>query len=395
MSRGLLWILLACYAGAIYLVAVTRGGVVRDAENAPWWLTLAALLIVVATFLPVHNWLRRNIDRLIYDWHDDPYAAIAELSVNLDLDRPPELRAIVPTIAETIAATLKLPYVAISAGESFDGSFGVLPRHAELLTLPLAYHGTAIGRLHAAPRRTGEDFSPSDERLLRDLARQVGIALYAAQLGGESLQASLSRRSPREEERRRIRRDLHDGLGPTLASLRLQLGAVRRAVREQPDEAEALIDELRADVRAATSDIRRLIYGLRPPLLDEHGLLGALRSLSGQLGGATMTLEIPESLPPLGAAIEVAVYRIASEAVQNVAKHAGASNCTVRLVLGGETLTLEVRDDGRGLPNDAPSGVGLVSMRERAAELGGTVMIAPCPEGGTRVVAVIPCRWEG
>ncbi|KPV49630.1 hypothetical protein SE17_31515, partial [Kouleothrix aurantiaca] len=133
-----------------------------------------------------------------------------------------------------------------------------------------------------------------------------------------------------------------------------------------------------------------LVYDLRPPLLDEHGLLGAIRHLSGTLGGATLTLDAPATLPPLPAAVEVAIYRIAAEAVQNVAKHAGASACTIQVTLGEAALTLRVADDGVGLPSDHAAGVGLLSMRERAAELGGQLIVEPAAGGGTCVIATIP-----
>jgi len=170
----------------------------------------------------------------------------------------------------------------------------------------------------------------------------------------------------------------------------MQLGAVHRVLRERPEEAEALIDDLRADVRDATAAIRRLVYDLRPPLLDEHGLDGALRSLSTVAAPATLILELPEALPPLSAAVEVALYRIASEAVHNVARHARAASCTMRLEASARAVLLTVRDDGVGLPIEHGGGIGLTSMRERATELGGTLTVAAAPEGGTCVSARIP-----
>lgn len=402
LSVGLRYGLLALYAVTVYVVVVALGGSGRERlappwwlTLPPWWLTLIALLIIIATFLPVHTWLRVRIDRLVYDWHANPYAVLSEVRQHLDHERDHSPRAIVPTIAATIAATLRLPYVAIET-DLGDGprttTHGTPPPRAELLTIPLDYRGAAIGALRAAARRPGESLSADDRRLLRDLARQVGITLHAARLSDE-LQASREQLiAAREEERRRIRRDLHDSLGPTLASLRLQLGAARRALRDEPAEAEALIDGLRDDVRAASAEIRRLVYDLRPPLLDEHGLDGALRGLGSVAAPTTLILDLPGALPPLSAAIEVALYRIASEAIHNVAKHARATTCTVRLVPGDGALTLTVRDDGVGLPDERGDGIGLSSMRERAAEIGGTLTIAVPPGGGTCVTATLPWR---
>jgi len=206
----------------------------------------------------------------------------------------------------------------------------------------------------------------------------------------------------REEERRRLRRDLHDGLGPQLSSQALTIDAVRALMRRDPDAAEALLLDLKADAQAAVTDIRRLVYGLRPPALDDLGLLGALRESAAQYSakGLGVLVEGPERLLPLPAAVEVAVYRIAQEALTNVARHAGANTCTVYLALGGaRVLCLEVRDDGDGIPDpqthsSVRAGLGLTSMRERATELGGSLVVEPLPEGGTRVRATLPLPKE-
>lgn len=395
LGRVLRYALLMLYAGAVYTLVVTRGGLTGARTLPPWWLSLVGLLAVTATIVPVHSWLAVHLDRLLTGWHDDPYAVLSAVGQHLDHAPSQTPDAITPTIAATIAATLRLPYVAIEVGQgdaTRTTTHGTPPPLAERLIIPLAYRGEAVGALHAAARRPGEALSASDQRLLRDLARQVGITLHAARLSA-ALQASREQLvTAREEERRRIRRDLHDSLGPTLASLRLQLGAVRRALRDDPAGAEALLDDLRDDVRAATAAIRRLVYDLRPPLLDEHGLAGALRSLGTVAAPATFTLELPAALPALSAAVEVALYRIASEAVHNVAKHAGATTCRVRLAASDAALTLTIRDDGAGLPAEHGGGIGLTSMHERAAELGGTLAIAAAPGGGTCVTATIPGR---
>jgi signal transduction histidine kinase len=173
-------------------------------------------------------------------------------------------------------------------------------------------------------------------------------------------------------------------------------------MRRDPDAAEELLLELKADAQDAVTDIRRLVYGLRPPALDDLGLIGALRETAEQYGakGLSVSVEAPEKLPPLSAAVEVASYRIAQEALTNVVRHAGASTCTVSLVIDDPgALCLEVRDDGRGIPDpqentSVRAGVGLTSMRERASELGGTLVVEPLPEGGTRVRARLPLPKE-
>jgi two-component system, NarL family, sensor kinase len=238
------------------------------------------------------------------------------------------------------------------------------------------------------------------------LTRQAGVAIHAVRLTNE-LQRSRERLvATREEERRRIRRDLHDGLGPALSSAMLKLGAARRLL-PSGSPADGLIVEVRNDMRATVADVRRLVYDLRPPALDQLGLVLAIRDYAEQCGnpnetggegGLRVTVEAPEQLPPLPAAVEVAAYHIAREAMTNAARHARARSCQVRLALaralGRPELELKITDDGAGLSKDHVAGVGLTSMRERAEELGGTCAVESTPGGGTRVLARLPVGKE-
>lgn len=190
-----------------------------------------------------------------------------------------------------------------------------------------------------------------------------------------------------------MRRDLHDGLGAQLAGLNVQAGVLRKLIPRDPAAADALVVELRGELRNAIGDIRRLVYDLRPPALDDLGLVAALERITERYGvqgdGLRVTLEAPQELPPLPAAAEVAVYRIAQEALTNVVRHARARECVVRLAVSGG-LRLEISDDGAGLSEAHNAGVGLLSMQERAAELGGTFVVGPSPGGGTRVSVELP-----
>jgi signal transduction histidine kinase len=197
----------------------------------------------------------------------------------------------------------------------------------------------------------------------------------------------------REEERRRLRRDLHDGLGPTLAGIALGLDVAGNTLADDPDGARAVLRELKAETAASIGDVRRLVNDLRPPALDEFGLTAALRQHADRVsvrdGHLAVTVNAPPHLRALPAAVEVAAYRIAMEAVTNAARHASARQCQLRLTLD-DTLEVEVCDDGVGLPTARREGVGLAAMRERAAELGGTCLIEGRPGGGTRVLARLP-----
>jgi signal transduction histidine kinase len=238
----------------------------------------------------------------------------------------------------------------------------------------------------------------ADRRLIAVLARQVGVAAHAVRLTAALQRSREQLVLAREEERRRLRNDLHDGIGPQLASLTLKIQTARLRLSHDP-LAETLLTELAARTQATVADIRRVVYDLRPPSLDELGLLSALRESAAQYqaqgaGGAQFHIDAPEHLAPLPAAVEVAVYRIAQEALTNVMRHAQAHNCWLRLAVDGPAgvLCLEVQDDGPGIAPTHRTGVGLRSMRERATELGGTLTVAPGATGGTQVRAVLPLK---
>jgi signal transduction histidine kinase len=341
----------------------------------------------------------------MYGERDDPYAVLSRLGQRLD--ETPAPNAVLPAVVETVATALKLPYAAIvfdrgvepGAGEPATANetpqaLDVVAAYGQpvagCLSLPLTYQHETLGRFLFAPRAPGEPFAPTDLRLLADIARAAGAALHAVRLSAD-LQRSRERIvTAREEERRRIRRDLHDGLGPELAALTLKLDAARNLVEHEPATTKVLLTELRAQTQAALADIRSLVYGLRPPALDELGLIPALREYAHQLSSDGLHIAVDaEPFPPLSAAAEVATYRIVTEALTNVLRHARAHQAHVQLS-NGDALTIEIADDGDGLPPNLRAGVGLTSMRERAEELGGTFAVESRPGGGTRVLARLP-----
>jgi signal transduction histidine kinase len=331
---------------------------------------------------------------LMYGERDDPYAVLSRLGQRLEATLAPE--AVLPMIVETVAQALKLPYAAISIKQADEFVLAAVfgSPTGDSFTLPLVYQGATIGRLMVAPRASGEPFSPADWRLLEGIAHQAGAAAYGVCLAAD-LQRSRERLvTAREEERRRLQRDLHDGLGPGLAGLTLKLDAVRNLLAHDPAAASTLLLELKTQVQATIVDIRRLVYDLRPIALDHLGLISAIREYAASynsLNELCISIEAPEHLPPLPAAVEVVAYRIAQEALTNVARHAHARTCTVHFRLD-DMLRLEICDDGLGLPAGWRAGVGMNSMRERAAELGGTCVVESPQAGGTHVLARLPLR---
>jgi len=359
--------------------------------------------LIAVLFQPLRAQFQRGVNRLMYGERDDPASVVAALGRRLDT--PLEPGAALLVIAETVGIALKLPAVAITLRHR-DGGFSAAryppgdsaatgaDRVHLMNTLPLTYGGETVGELRVAPRPGETGLGPTDRRLLADLARQAGVAVSAIRLSAD-LQAARERLVlAREEERRRLRRDLHDGLGPRLAALTLRLDTARDTLTADP-RADALLGDLAARMADAVADIRRLVYDLRPPALDDFGLVGALRGAAEGYGSAApcITVEAPDPLPPLPAAVEVAAYRIAQEALANAVRHARASRCTVRLSfdLANEALVVTIEDDGVGIAPERRAGVGSASMRERAEELGGSCVIQSPSGGGTRVCALLPC----
>jgi len=377
---------------------------------------IAAAVLVTVAFQPARERVQQMVNRLMYGQRDEPYIVLSQLGQRLEATLLPQ--DVASTIVEVISQTLKLPYAAlvIRDNETTDtasveiASSGCLPNYP-LINLPLTYQRMVVGELHLAPRAAGESLEPADQRLLLDLARQAGIAAYAFQQTRRALQLAADLQhsrerlvTAREEERRRLRRDLHDGLGPQLASQTLSLDAVAKLIRSDPDRAESLLRSLREQTQQAVVDIRELVYELRPPTLDDLGLCGAIHQLADRLAQMhpplTIMLQTRNDLPRLVAAVEVAAYRITQEALTNVVRHAGAKVCHVALRVASETdapfpaLIIEIADDGRGVALNRISGVGLQSMRERAEELGGRFAIEPISTGGTLVRAELPLHRE-
>lgn len=344
---------------------------------------LVTVTLAVA-FEPARRLLQRMVDRTLYGDRHDPVRAVSRIGERL-------AGTGVGAVPEAVGEALRLPYVCLeSTSGEVNGSWGTPagPVH----TVPLDYDGRTVGELVVGLRPGEQQPAPADLAVLELLAVPLAAALHTTDLTRQ-LQHSRERIvAAREEERRRIRRDLHDGLGPTLAGAAFQADAVRNLLAFDQERAAALLAELRAEIGGAVGEIRRLVDGLRPPDLDQLGLLGALRERAARLAwradGTELKVRIraPERLPALPAAVEVAAYRIAVEALTNAARHARASQVELRIEIG-DGLCLEVCDDGTPVNGETEwrPGVGITSMQERAAELGGS-----CVADRGRVTATLP-----
>lgn len=395
ISHTLLYGTLTAVVVALYVLVV--GGLSAYLQvQGSLAISLLGTGLIAVLLQPLRVRLQRVVNRLIYGDRDDPAALLSRLSQRLEAAGVPD--AVPTAIVETVVQALKLPYAAIEMVE--DGSSVRLAEAGEpgphLVRLAIVYQSEEVGQLVAAPRPPEATFSVADERVVRQVASQAGAALHALQLT-QALRHSRARIVlTREEERRRLRRDLHDGLGPTLASQSLKLAAARRFLTDQPAHASDLLDDVLARNEGIIAEVRQIVYDLRPPSLDELGLVPALREhLHGlrdhDASALAVTVNTPDGgLPPLGAAIEVAAYRITLEALTNVYRHAQARRCQIDFELREGDLYLAIRDDGIGLPTACQPGVGLTSMRERAEEIGGSLSISNQPAGGTAIVALLP-----
>jgi two-component system, NarL family, sensor kinase len=374
LSRTLTYLFLVVAVVAVYALLLFATD--RLIGNGTVGGLLAVGVVAVAVH-PAYSLLRRRIERWVYGLRSDPRAAIRLVADRAEAADP---NGLIAAVADAVAAALRVDRVRVETSAAPAAQDGALRAR-------MVHRGQHVGYL-VVEVPAGREFSKPDMDLFRDLARYTAIVVRSEQLNDELRESRSRIVAGREEERRRLRRDLHDGLGPSLAAIVLKLNATQS--RTDARERNALIAETRNEVRAAIAEVRRLVDNLRPPAIDEVGLLDAIRQRASALSG-DVAFEVtgPDVLSPLPAAVEVAAFRIASEAMTNVARHSGATRCRVVVDVNG-SFELTVSDNGTGADRAATAGVGWTSMRERAAELGGSCTISSRPEGGLVVRAVLP-----
>jgi two-component system NarL family sensor kinase len=388
INRTVVYGLLTAGGVGVY-VAVVKGAEWLLAEGVGLGGSLVATAVIAVGFAPARDRLQRWVDRRLYGERHDPVRAMARVGARL---RDAPGGDVLTEVLQAVCETLRLPSATLRVEDGVEVAAYGRPGAASE-SIPLAHEGHQVGALLVSPRTGEQALGAADRRVLEVLAAPVAVALHAVLLSQE-LQRSRERLvAAREEERRRLRRDLHDGLGPILTAVTLKADAARSVLAAAPDRADSLLAELRGDAKQAIGDLRRIIYDLRPASLDELGLLGALGEQVDRFGrqGLSVTLQAPPALPVLPAAVEVAAYRIVTEALVNVARHAHASRATV-IVSIDDGFCLDVQDDGTASTANGDGwrpGMGLVSMADRVAEVGGTLQAGPTPSGG-RVQANLP-----
>jgi signal transduction histidine kinase len=385
LGRVAVYTVLTAAVVLVYLGVAVVVGTVATPVSGP-----AGAVVELLVALPLRGLLQRQVNRLVLGDGDDPGRAIERLGQRLEDAADSE--HVLDDVAVVVRDALRLARVHIDVHGVRVAAAGRPtavgrpdPADGEQVELPLLFAGERIGRLVAG---TGPDrvLSGVERRLLSDLSRQVASAAHAVSLTGDLARSRERLVAATEEERRRLRRDLHDGLGPALAGVVLGLQRTRARVVTDPATAQAQLDELTGQVQGAVAEVRRLVYGLRPPAVDELGLMGAIEEQARAMGGVEVHGVVDGDLP---AAVEVAAYRIALEAMTNALRHGGGRWCRIGVEMNG-ALQVLVEDDGVGLPEHFRAGVGITSMRERAAELGGTCSVSRREPSGTSVRAVLP-----
>jgi signal transduction histidine kinase len=374
---------LTVVVGAVFVGVSALAGSAMDRGPLPG--VIAAGLVAVG-LTPARDRVQRGADRFVYGDRRDPMRAVVSLGDRVGSADPDSLLGVV---LASVADSVRAP------GASVTGPSGhLLAQHGHVpdtaVTFPLVVAGDPVGTLRVAPRAAGSSYSAADGRVLGALAPQVAVVVHALDLAG-ALEAQRDRVVvATRAERDRLRAELHDGLGPTLAGTALGLQAARDALAaDDPDTLGRLLDRIGAEVDLAVADVRRVIDDLRPADLDDGNLDVAVRRRAASIA-SVVDVEVEVEVPPdLRPEVEAAAYRIASEALTNVARHSGARQAQVAAAAADGTLTVRISDDGTGIARSATAGIGLESMRRRAQAVGGSLQI-DSNQDGTVVTARLP-----
>ena len=389
LHASMRWLSLALLTIGVYVgvqVVVAAGGWQGVADEAA---AAAAVVAAIAAARATHL----LADRFVGVALPDPARTLALLGEQYDESL--DARDLAGSIARTVAEALLLSGVEVTVGGAATQSVGAeMSDRSE--TFNVVYQGEHVGVIRAGPRAAEPELTERDRGLLRIVASHAGPAMHAVRVVADLRKAREQLVVAREEERRRLRRDLHDDLAPELAGLALSGAAVRRFVTTEPQRAIDLAGQLADDLRRASQHVREIAYDLRPPVLDDLGLAAAILdrvARDQEPGAVNVVVDAPENRLELPAAVELAALRIVQEAVTNTRKHGRASECRVLLRLEGDELRVEITDDGRGFGARVRKGVGLRSIAERATELGGTSEVSSSADG-TRIRVRLPVALE-
>lgn len=398
VSRAVSWGLLTALLTVAYVTTVSVLSLLWPNDSPVQQVVATAF--VAAGFQPVKVWVQGRVDRLVHGDAAEPMNVVRRLGRRVGSSESPE--GMLDDVVTGIRTSLRLRQVGIVvagthgdellASSSDDGTG--IERGPDTVELSLRVGEQEAGRLIVRPR-PGERLDGRSERSLEELTPIVAATVQLTRTTSELTRSRARLADARDAERRRLRRELHDGLGPALAGIGLALQASRNLLVSDPGAAGSLIDQMVVETERRVEEVRAMARDLLPPSLEGAGLAPALEDLVQLYRGAGVRIEL-ESDPDLelSAPTATAAYAIASEAVRNVVRHAAATTCQLRATNTARGLELEVLDDGVGIGAAPVRGVGLTSMQEWAEELGGTVVTERVEPRGTRVLARLPLIEE-
>lgn len=415
VNRTIVYVIMTVFTVAVYIIGVWYTGLIFQISNH-LLSSLIATGIVAVLFSPLKERVQKFINRRMYGKNDDPYSILLQLAK--ELKNPNEPEEVLHMVVRNIRDTLRLPYVSISINQ--NGVEILVAQNGNKVgnsySFKLVHGGEELGVLALSERSPGEGFTQSDKKFIEMLVHQASVIVQSTKVSMDlkllAIALQESRENlvlAREEERRRLRANLHDGLAPRLAALALTSGAAESLVESNPEATKEILAEFGTAIRQTVTEIRGLVYDLRPPTLDEMGLIGAIHERMKELsllkqsdGGISFVLQAPEELPALPAAVEVAAYRIITEAIVNIVRHSGAKEGTIdiKFLTNQEKrgLQLIITDNGKGYSPKGEivgkSGIGVGSMRERATELGGRFRIEKGIKGGTTITVFLPVHFD-
>jgi signal transduction histidine kinase len=380
LRRTVLYALLTALLLSAYLAAVAGAGALAPGRRVAY----AAVAILALIAAAARDQIQRLVDRMLFGQRRDPLAVLSHVRARLDVATGPV--DALHQLAESLRIALKLPYVAVTSDDPRLGTVAAGTKVSAVDVVAVCDRREQVGTLSVGRRHPDDTFGASERAALDEVALEAGAMLSSASMLYDLERSRAQIVLAREEERRRLRRDLHDGIGPQLAGIAMQLDSLSNALSgEDAARAQRLRDQLRSTV----AEVRHVVEGLRPPSLDELGLVHAIQQLAEPLR-PVVRVRAPATLPSLRAATEVAAFRILSEAMANAIRHSQCGSCLIDIRIADSWLVLEVSDDGVGINPAAAPGVGLQSIRDRASEVGGRLEIVAGGDGGTVVRARLP-----